>query len=151
MMTSTEGAVGRPLNRVDGRLKVTGGARYAAEAEVANVAHGVLVLSSIAKGRIKNIDAGLAEKAPGVLAVLSHRNIPKVALPASAKGMVDPEVGEPLQPFQDDVVRYHGQPVALVVAERLEQAVHAATLVTLTYDEQPAILSFADARPAPPT
>ncbi len=58
-----EHAIGKPLNRVDGRLKVTGGARYAAEAKPHNLAHGVLVLSTIAKGRIEKIDSAAAEKA----------------------------------------------------------------------------------------
>jgi xanthine dehydrogenase YagR molybdenum-binding subunit len=151
-MAKLEKAVGQPINRVDGRLKVTGGARYAAEAQVDNVAHAILVLSTIPSGRIKSIDATAAEKAPGVLAVISHRNAPKVVLPQKAKAGVDPEVGEPLQPLQDDRIRYHGQPVAVVVADTLERAMHAATLVRLDYREQRAVLDFTAAakRAAPP-
>jgi xanthine dehydrogenase YagR molybdenum-binding subunit len=102
-MARTEQAVGKPLDRVDGRLKVTGGARYAAEAQVANVAHAVLVLSGIPRGKITAIDATAAEKAPGVLAVLTHHNAPRAELPQDAKAPVDPTVGQPLQPLQDDL------------------------------------------------
>src|SRR5439155_1088873 len=84
------GPIGKPVDRVDGRLKVTGGARYAAEAQVENVTHGVLVTSTIAKGKIRNIDTSAAEKAPGVLAVITHRNAPRVFLPD--KELADAEV-----------------------------------------------------------
>src|SRR4051812_40444449 len=100
-MARAENAVGKPVDRGDGRLKVTGAARYAAEAQVENVAHGVLVESTVARGRITGIDTAAAEKAPGVLAVITHRNAPKVWLPEKAKALVDPEVGEPLQPLQE--------------------------------------------------
>src|SRR5919106_157561 len=135
-MAEAKQAVGTPMSRVDGRLKVTGGARYAAEFQVKDVAYGVLVLSTVAKGRVTKIDTAAAEKAPGVLAVITHRNAGKVVLPEKAKALVDPKVGRPLQPLQDDQVHYHGQPVAVVVAD---------TFVRATYDEAKAALDFADA------
>jgi xanthine dehydrogenase YagR molybdenum-binding subunit len=134
--------VGTPMSRVDGRLKVTGGARYAAEFQVSDVAYGVLVLSTIARGRITKIETTAAEKAPGVLAVITHHNSGSVSLPDDAKGSVDPEVGQPLQPLQDDRVHYHGQPIAVVVADSFERATHAASLVRATYDETKAVLDF---------
>ena len=85
------------------------------------MAYGVLVLSTVAKGRVTKIDAAAAEKAPGVLAVVSHRNAGKVVLPEKAKALVDPKVGRPLQAFQDDQVHYHGQPIAVVVADTFER------------------------------
>jgi xanthine dehydrogenase YagR molybdenum-binding subunit len=144
-MAEAKQAVGTPMSRVDGRLKVTGGARYAAEFQVQDVAYGVLVLSTVAKGQVTKIDTAAAEKAPGVLAVITHRNAGKVVLPEKAKALVDPKVGRPLQPFQDNQVRYHGQPIAVVVADSFERATHAATLVRATYDEAKAVLDFADA------
>src|SRR5438270_1070623 len=144
-MAEAKQAVGTPMSRVDGRLKVTGGARYAAEFQVKDVAYGVLVLSTVAKGQVTKIDTAAAEKAPGVLAVITHRNAGKVVLPGKAKALVDPKVGRPLQPLQDDQVLYHGQPIAVVVADTFERATHAATLVRATYDEAKAILDFADA------
>ena len=74
MSATQTGAVGTPLSRVDGRLKVTGAARYAAETLLADVAHGALVLSTVASGRITEIDTSAAEHLAGVLAVLTHRN-----------------------------------------------------------------------------
>src|SRR3954452_13582065 len=144
-MAEAKQAVGTPMSRVDGRLKVTGGARYAAEFQVKDVAYGALVLGTVAKGQVTKIDTAAAEKAPGVLAVVTHRNAGKVVLPEKAKALVDPKVGRPLQPFQDDQVHYHGQPIAVVVADTFERATHAATLVRATYDEAKAVLDFADA------
>ena len=72
------GAIGQPISRVDGRLKTTGKATFAAEYKVANIAHGALVLSRIARGRIEKIDTTAAERAPGVVAVITHENAPKM-------------------------------------------------------------------------
>ena len=80
-------AIGKPVERVDGRLKVTGGARYAAEFKVANLAHGVLVMSTIASGRIRSIDTKAALSAPGVLAVITHENAPRLNFPERPKQM----------------------------------------------------------------
>src|ERR671910_1394523 len=128
----TTAFLGQPVSRVDGRQKVTGRATYAAEFDQPGQAHGVIVRSTVANGRIASIDGAAAERAPGVVAVLTHRNAPRLAYRAH-KGVVDPEVGERLHVLQDDRVNHQGQPIALVVAETLEQANHAATLVRLTY------------------
>ena len=73
-----QGVVGKPLDRVDGRLKVTGGARYAYEVEQGpTTAYGYVVEASIGKGQIKSIDTGPAERAPGVILVLTYRNAPQ--------------------------------------------------------------------------
>ena len=69
--------IGQPISRVDGRLKVTGGATYAAEFDVPGQAHGAIVRSTIANGRIASIDSTAAERAPGVITVLTHRNAPR--------------------------------------------------------------------------
>src|SRR5712671_7109572 len=74
------GAVGAPLDRIDGRLKVTGGARYSAEFPTANLAHAVIVTSTVATGRIASIDTSAAEKAPGVVRVMTHLNAPKLPM-----------------------------------------------------------------------
>src|SRR5262249_50263312 len=117
--------IGQPRDRVDGRLKVTGGARYAAEFATPNLAHGVLVQSTIANGRIRAIETAAAEAAPGVLSVLTHRNAPRLqAVPASPAGYA----GQSLVPLQDDRVHYQGRHIAVVVAETLQQAQHAASL-----------------------
>ncbi len=97
-MSKETKTIGKPVDRVDGRLKVTGQARYAAEARVENVAHGVLVLSTIAAGKVKEIDTMAAEKAPGVIAVLSHHNAAKLSFPEEARAGVDPAAGEAKSP-----------------------------------------------------
>jgi xanthine dehydrogenase YagR molybdenum-binding subunit len=145
--------VGQPLDRVDGRLKVTGAARYAAEVEVANVAYGVLVTSTIAHGKVAHIDAAAAEKAPGTLAVITHRNAPRVRFRDEWPDSTGPSVGVPLQPLQDDVVHHNGQPIAVVVADTLERATQAAALVRVKYREERAVTDFAAAaaRAKPPS
>src|SRR5439155_511073 len=86
----------------------------------------------VPNGRIASIDSAAAERAPGAIAVVTHRNAPRLAYRAH-KAVVDPDVGERLHVLQDDRVSHQGQPIALVVANTLEQAVHAATLVRVTY------------------
>lgn len=142
--------IGQPISRVDGRQKVTGAAVYAAEHEVPGLAHGVIVRSTVASGRIAAIDSGAAARAPGVVAVLTHRNAPRLVYRAH-KGMIDPEVGERLHVLQDDRVSHQGQPVALVIANTLEEAVHAANLVRVTYAPEAAAIDVTQVEPVPPT
>lgn len=146
----TTAVIGQPISRVDGRQKVTGRAKYAAEFDQAGQAHGVVVRSTVANGRIASIDSGAAERAAGVIAVLTHRNAPRLAY-RPHKGAVDPTVGERLHVLQDDRVSHQGQPIALVIAETLEQANHAATLVRVTYAPEIAISDVSRAEPALPT
>ncbi|MFI7705545.1 xanthine dehydrogenase family protein molybdopterin-binding subunit [Nonomuraea sp. NPDC049480] len=127
---------------MDGRLKVTGQAAYAAEHDahgaVRGVVHGVIVTSTVGKGRITGIDTRDAAAQRGVLKVISHLNAPKLPY-RPFRGVPDPARGERLRIFQDDRVRFFGQPVAVVVAETLEIAQHAASLVKVAYDgERPA-------------
>src|ERR1700694_2682808 len=117
---AAQGVVGKPLDRVDGRLKVTGGAVYAYEVQQGpNTAYGYLVEASIGKGKIKSIDTAAAEKAPGVVLVLTHRNAP-------AQGTGNHHEAHPVL-TGPEVTRY-GQPIAFVVAETFEQARAAADL-----------------------
>ncbi|MGI4832108.1 MAG: xanthine dehydrogenase family protein molybdopterin-binding subunit [Janthinobacterium lividum] len=125
-------SIGQPLRRVEGRLKVTGQARYAAEHPVAGVVHGVLVLSTIARGRITQLDISAAAQAPGVLGTVSHLNCLRV--PGYAQAETDKRVeGQQFRLFFDDQVHYSNQPVALVVADTLEHAQQAARLVQVQY------------------
>jgi xanthine dehydrogenase YagR molybdenum-binding subunit len=142
--------IGQPVSRVDGRQKVTGAAKYAAEFEVPRVAHGAIVRSTAASGRIAAIDTAAAERAPGVISVLSYRNAPKLAY-RSHKGAPDPAVGERLHVLQDDRINHQGQPIALVIADTLEHATHAATLVQARYSEEKASTDVARAKVVDPT
>src|SRR6202011_3936660 len=119
-----QGVVGKPLDRVDGRLKVTGGARYAYEMQQGTL-YGFAVEASIGKGPIRSIDTRAAEKAPGVALVLTHRNAPE-------QGRGNHREAHPVL-TGPEVTRY-GEPVAFVVAESFEQARAAAYLVDVKYD-----------------
>lgn len=130
-------ALGDPVSRVDGRAKVTGQARYAAEQPAADLAYGVVVSSTIAKGRISALDLDAARAVPGVLDILSHLNRPRVRkLDLFYKDMTAPS-GSPFKPFHSDGILYSGQPVALVLAETFEAARYAASLVRVVYEEEP--------------
>jgi xanthine dehydrogenase YagR molybdenum-binding subunit len=125
--------IGQGLDRSEGRLKVTGAVRYAAEqVEFANLAWGVLVQASIGKGSISAIDSNAAQQAPGFIAILTHENAPRLA--SNKASAMQPGEAYPL--LQDNVIHYNGQHVALVVAETFEQATHAAALVKLSYAEE---------------
>ena len=125
--------IGDSLNRVDGRLKVTGGATYSGEYKVPGLTYGVLVPATITAGTVTAIDAKEALRAPGVLAVITPFNAPKV--PGYQPGAARPVRG--LKLFNDDKVYFNGQPIALVVAETFERATHAAKLVKATYATTP--------------
>src|SRR5262249_50240184 len=108
-------------------------AKYAGEYNVPNLAYGVVISSTIAKGKITKIDAGDALRLEGVLQVFTHENTPK--LEASDKEFHDEAAppGSPFRPLQDNSIKFNGQPVALVVAETFELARYAATLVRVEY------------------
>jgi xanthine dehydrogenase YagR molybdenum-binding subunit len=128
--------IGTPTSRVDGRAKVTGAAKYAAEFNLPDLAYGSVVTSTIAKGRIVRIDASEALRVDGVLDVLTHQNRPRMASTDSAyKDDVAPE-GSPFRPLYDERILFSGQPIALVVAEASEIARFAASLVRVEYDEE---------------
>ena len=133
--------IGDAVSRVDGRDKVTGQARYAAEyvpdATEAGLLYGVVVSGAIARGHIKAIDIDAALAVPGVVDVIWHHNRPKIrSFDIFYKDMTAPG-GSPYRPLYDNEVHYSGQPVALVVAETFEAARHAAALVRVEYDVQP--------------
>ena len=142
--------IGRPVSRVDGRQKVTGGATYAAEFDVPGLAHGAVVRSTVANGRIASIDSRAAERATGVVAVLTHRNAPRLPY-REHKALVDALIGERLHVLQDDRVSHQGQPIALVIADTLEQANHAATLVRVAYAPETGATDISGAEPVLPT
>jgi len=139
-MDDANRSVGKSMDRVDGRLKVTGGARYAAEFSLPDMAHAVIVNSTISKGRVVDIDTRAAEALPGVLRILTPANAPRLP--------VDPAGGKPspqdrkLALLQDDKVYYNNQPIALAIAETFEQAMYAASLVRVRYQEEKADLDM---------
>lgn len=120
------------MDRVDGRLKVTGTARYFADHQPEGMLYAALVCSPVSSGRITAIDAAKALRAPGVADVVSHLNAPPV--PGYKADNPNPKQG--LKIFYDDRIYSNGQPVAIVVANTLERAVHAASLVKVTYAQE---------------
>ncbi len=129
-------ALGDGPARVDGRAKVTGAARYAAEPHPADLVYGVVVNSAIARDRITALREDAARAVPGVLDILSHAHRPKTRkLDLFYKDM-DAPAGSPFKPFHSNAVLYSGQPVALVLAETFEAARYAASLVQIDYDEE---------------
>ncbi|TMJ40660.1 MAG: xanthine dehydrogenase family protein molybdopterin-binding subunit, partial [Alphaproteobacteria bacterium] len=128
--------IGTPTSRVDGRAKVTGAAKYAGEYNTQGLAHAAVATSSIAKGRIKHIDASEALRVKGVLDVLTHENRPRMAKSDEAyKDEVAPD-GSPFRPLSDNEIRFNNQPIALVVAEEWEIARFAASLVRVEYKQE---------------
>jgi len=140
-MTATS-YLGKPTSRVDGRAKVTGTAKYAAEYTAPGLAHGFVVSSAIAKGRIRRIHTADALAVDGVLDVFTHEHRPKLA---SSHEKYTDEVapsGSPFRPLYDDKILFSGQPVALVVGEEFEIARFAASLIRVEYERKPHVTDF---------
>ncbi len=136
-------SVGTSLDRIDGPKKVTGAAKYAFEYPLDDVAYLFPVQSAIARGRVVALDADAAQALPGIVTILWYKNAPRLA----------PLENQNLAVFQSDAVAYHGQFVAAIVAETLETARHAASLVNVRYEEQPHDVELHANRPdlfAPP-
>src|SRR5216110_221107 len=143
-MANTTNILGPAPSRVDGRLKVTGAAKYSVEFDVPNCAYGWTVESNIAKGKILSIDTKTAQAAPGVLTVVTHLNAPKPKEPAAKKdrGHTHGIRSEERMPFSDDEIHYAGQYVAVVVAKTIEQARHAASFVRVSYAPEEPVLAM---------
>lgn len=125
-----------PIDRVDAREKVTGKATYAAEHKAEGIIHGFLVGSTVTSGKIKSIDTKAAERAPGVITVLTYLNAPKI--PGYETGQdpsKPPPAGQPLRLFHDNSIAYYDQPIALVLANTYEQVRGAAGLIKATYEK----------------
>jgi xanthine dehydrogenase YagR molybdenum-binding subunit len=128
---ATRGFVGLPVDRVDGRAKVTGAARYAADAAIDAPLHAVIAQSTIASGRIVAIDESGTRAVPGVVEVVTYRNAPRV--PALPFEFTVP-VQEELAPLQTDAIKYDGQHIAAVVGTTFEAAREGAALLRIEYE-----------------
>lgn len=142
-VAAATGAVGSAHTRVEGRAKVTGAARHSGEIPFAELTHGWLVLSTVARGRIRSVEDGPVLSMPGVLTVLHHGNAPRVDTDYMGMlGRPNPIVGL----FQHDRVPFVGWPVALVVAETSEQAREAAEALMVQYELEPHDVAFHSGR-----
>ncbi|MEV4174133.1 xanthine dehydrogenase family protein molybdopterin-binding subunit [Nonomuraea sp. NPDC049709] len=145
-LSTRPGEIGRDLHRLDGPAKVSGGIRYTADHVPAGLAYAVAVPSTIAKGRVTAVETSRALAAPGVLLVMTHENAPPMK-PTGAYATLRAPVGAAamtLPILNTDRVFWHGQPVAVAVAETQEQAEHAARLVEVRYAPEPAVLSMSE-------
>ena len=135
-------------DRVDGVDKVTGKATYTAEHQLANMVYAVFVCSTIAKGSIKSISLGDATRAAGVLDIIYYGNCP--AVPGYNPYAKDPNKKSyewaGLKVFNNNLVYSNGQPIAMVIADTLERAMHAASLVKTAYVKDPFDTDFESAK-----
>jgi xanthine dehydrogenase YagR molybdenum-binding subunit len=132
--------IGKPQDRVDGKLKVTGRAMYPGDRQEKNLAYGYLLTSKVAKGSIRVMDTSVAEHSPGVAAVYTPFNPLKLY-----HGLEPPDgamSGETLPPLQDQKILNYGQIIGLVVADSFEQARDAAALVRTEYNAQDPVASW---------
>jgi xanthine dehydrogenase YagR molybdenum-binding subunit len=139
--------LGTQQSRVDGPDKVRGAARFAAEVRMDRLLYAACVHSTIARGRIVELDVSAAEAAPGVVLVMTHRNAPKMALPPPIGLTNLKAAGNNILPvMQDAEIRWNGQGVAVVLAETQEQADHAASLIKVRYEAIAARTRFEEAK-----
>src|SRR3954468_14799868 len=134
-MPTTDSPIGRSTPRVDGPLKVSGKAQYASDFHFPGILYAVPVEATIANGRVVKLDTAAAESMPGVQAILHRANIGKISRSVLGKGFEGICI-ERRPPFEDDVVRYYGQYVALAVADTFEAAKAAADAVRVTYEKK---------------
>lgn len=140
------GLIGAPVSRIDGPLKVQGRAKFAAEFVLPGMTYAAIAFSTVARGRLKTLDTREAERAPGVILVMTHKNAPRMRpmpLFLTAEKAVG---GDNLPVMQDDQVHWNGQPIAVVLAETQEQADHAKSHIHATYEVEPSVTAFDAAR-----
>src|SRR6185436_4933902 len=138
-----DSVIGQPIDRIDGKAKVTGAARYAGDMRAEHPAYGVIVTSTIGRGTITKVDAKEAQQAPGVLLVMSHENAPAQA-PFKQEGQDRHARAKPQ--LSGSRVHHYGQPVALVVADSFERATAAARLVRVSYQSEAGLYDLAAGR-----
>ncbi|MGF2037264.1 MAG: xanthine dehydrogenase family protein molybdopterin-binding subunit [Nostoc sp. CmiVER01] len=131
--------IGKPLDRVDGRLKVTGEAPYTADVPIKNLTYGVIFQSAIASGKIIQIDISAAITVPGVLDIVTYQQTPSLLkIPFFA-----PQQPPPTE--KDNNIYYDGQHLGIVIAQTLEQAETAASRVKIIYQEAAPTITVAHA------
>ncbi len=136
--------ISQPINRVDGHLKVTGEATFSAEYKLDNITHASVVYSTIAKGSINKIDTSAAIKSEGVITVITYKNSPKINKPVKFEpgGKSKGSAASELPVMEDATIYWNGQPIALIIADTLEHAEHAASLVRVDYKKEKSDVSF---------
>ncbi|KQM18247.1 xanthine dehydrogenase family protein molybdopterin-binding subunit [Novosphingobium sp. Leaf2] len=146
LIARKHGLIGKPVSRLDGALKVSGGAHFSAEHRFDGMVYASLAYSTIARGRIVAIDSAEAQAAPGVVLVMTHHNAPRMAAPALFGSSPTAVGASDLPILQDDRIHWNGQPVACILAETQEQADHAVSLLRVTYAPEPATTTLEGAK-----
>ncbi|RZK17087.1 MAG: xanthine dehydrogenase family protein molybdopterin-binding subunit [Pedobacter sp.] len=129
-------SVGQPINRLEGKLKVTGAAKYAAEYDVKDVVTGYVLSSPVTKGKILEMDTSDALALTGVIDVITHQNRPKLAWFDIQYTDMDAPPGTVFKPLYNEKIMFNGQPIALVLAHDLETARYATTLIKVKYEQE---------------
>ena len=140
------GLIGAPVSRLDGVLKVTGGAPFAADVQIDGMVYASLAFSTIAKGRLATLDTSAAEEAPGVVLVMTYRNAPRMKPTPLFMSSGRAAGGDDLPVMQDDRIHWNGQPIAVVLASTQEEADHARSLIQATYEIEESATSFEQVR-----
>jgi xanthine dehydrogenase YagR molybdenum-binding subunit len=138
--------IGEPVSRIDGSLKVSGSAPFAAEFPMERMVYAAIAYSTIAKGRLAEIETAAAESATGVVAVMTYRNAPRLKPPPLMLSDLKAAGLDTLPVMQDDRIHWNGQPIAVVLAETQEQADHAKSLIRATYETEVALTDFEETR-----
>ena len=146
LIRQKRGLIGTPVSRLDGPQKVGGTAQFAAEFPMEDMVYATLRYSTIAKGRVLELDTAAAESAPGVVLVMTHRNAPRMKPVPAFMSSAKAAGGDDLPIMQDDEVHWNGQPIAVVLAETQEQADYATSLIRVAYEIEPSVTVFEDAK-----
>src|SRR5438270_13283491 len=133
--TPTTSTIGCKTPRIDGPLKVSGLAQYASDFHFPGMLYAVPVEATIASGRVTKLDTAAAEKMPGVRAIFHRENIGKIFRSVQGQGF-ERIVDERRPPFEDDVIRYYGQYIALAVADTFDNVKADAAAVRATYSQE---------------
>jgi xanthine dehydrogenase YagR molybdenum-binding subunit len=150
VLRAKHGLIGAQVSRLDGPLKVRGDALFAAEYLMERMVYAALRYSSVARGRITSLDTSAAEVAAGVVLVMTYRNAPRMQSPPLFLTAPKAAAGSSLPVMQDDSIHWNGEPVAVVLAETMEQADYAASLIKVAYESSPP-RTFEEAREHPRT
>ncbi len=140
------GLIGTQVSRLDGPIKVTGDAPFAADIPMEGMVYAALTYSTVPRGRIASLDTTDAEAAPGVVLVMTHRNAPRMKPAPAFLTAEKAAAGDDLPIIQDDQIHWNGQPIAVVLAETQEQADHARSLVRATYETERAATVFEEGK-----
>jgi xanthine dehydrogenase YagR molybdenum-binding subunit len=129
LIRQKHGLIGTPVSRLDGPHKVGGTARFAAEFPMKGMVYAALRYSTVARGRVNELDTTAAEAAPGIVLVMTHQNAPRMKPAPVFMSSAKAAAGDNLPIMQDDEIHWNGQPIAVVLAETQEQADYAKSLI----------------------